>query len=282
MKTTSILIVFLGFLLTAKAQDTTYIEQGTSFVKLIETREGSSPKAGDIITMRLKKYSSDGFKLFDTDEINSFKGVQTTLKDISDGDILQVFTYLKAGEKAAVQVPVWVADKLEPNSNNSDYYLYEIELLGFSTQKEIKKEQKRTLQKLRVEQADLFDKIAISLAPTYQVVYKKDGLYILKENNYKICRKDRIQSKQKVKVHYVLKLLPSMKELDNSYKRQQSFEFTVDNQEVIKGWDIALRQMKIGDQAIVLIPSWHAYGFSGAGNDIEPNTPLYFEIEVLE
>jgi FKBP-type peptidyl-prolyl cis-trans isomerase len=40
--------------------------------------------------------------------------------------------------------------------------------------------------------------------------------------------------------------------------------------------------MKVGEKAIFLIPSPLAYGERGAGGDIPPNSPLVFEVELVE
>ena len=40
--------------------------------------------------------------------------------------------------------------------------------------------------------------------------------------------------------------------------------------------------MKVGDKAVLFIPSNLAYGEQGAGNVIPPNANIIFEIEMLE
>ena len=40
--------------------------------------------------------------------------------------------------------------------------------------------------------------------------------------------------------------------------------------------------MKIGDKAILFIPSHLGYGAQGAGSIIPPNTDLVFELELVE
>jgi len=49
----------------------------------------------------------------------------------------------------------------------------------------------------------------------------------------------------------------------------------------IYGFDFGLFNMKEGDKAVILIPSRYAYGQGGSGS-IPPNTPLRFDLELLE
>lgn len=70
------------------------------------------------------------------------------------------------------------------------------------------------------------------------------------------------------------------KEFDSSYKRGEPATFSVNG--VIKGWTEALQLMKEGDKWELYIPSDLAYGETGTGNDIPPNSTLIFEIELLK
>jgi peptidylprolyl isomerase len=50
---------------------------------------------------------------------------------------------------------------------------------------------------------------------------------------------------------------------------------------VIKGWDLALLDMKEGEARRLVIPSEVGYGSKGAGGAIPPNAKLYFEVEIV-
>jgi FKBP-type peptidyl-prolyl cis-trans isomerase len=85
----------------------------------------------------------------------------------------------------------------------------------------------------------------------------------------------------KVRVHYAGKLTNGS-EFDSSFKRNKPFEFIVGEGRVIKGWDEALKILKLGENATFVIPSNLGYGARGAGGVIPPNATLVFEIELLE
>lgn len=51
---------------------------------------------------------------------------------------------------------------------------------------------------------------------------------------------------------------------------------------VITGWGDVLQQMYIGDNVVVMIPWFLAYGQAGSGSSIDPYTNLFFRIELCD
>ncbi|MGL5938208.1 MAG: FKBP-type peptidyl-prolyl cis-trans isomerase [Phocaeicola sp.] len=80
-----------------------------------------------------------------------------------------------------------------------------------------------------------------------------------------------------VTVHYKGNLING-KEFDNSFKRQ--FPETFRLYEVITGWQLALKQMRIGDRWIIYIPCDKGYGKRSSGS-IPAFSTLIFEVELL-
>ena len=66
---------------------------------------------------------------------------------------------------------------------------------------------------------------------------------------------------------------------DSSHKRNRPLAFKVG--QMIPGWNEALQIFNTGTEAQLLIPSHLAYGPRGFGNDIPPNTPLVFDVQLL-
>jgi len=85
----------------------------------------------------------------------------------------------------------------------------------------------------------------------------------------------------KVSVHYIGKLENNM-EFDNSYKRNEYFQFQVGTRKVIPGWETGLLGMKEGGKRKIFIPYDLAYGDKGAGDLIPPKSNLIFEIELIK
>jgi FKBP-type peptidyl-prolyl cis-trans isomerase len=51
---------------------------------------------------------------------------------------------------------------------------------------------------------------------------------------------------------------------------------------VIRGWDIAFTEMKVGEKRVLFLPPDLGYGSSGIGGVIPPNATLVFDVELLE
>ena len=83
----------------------------------------------------------------------------------------------------------------------------------------------------------------------------------------------------KVKCHYHGTLINGTV-FDSSVQRGEPATFGVS--QVIPGWIEALQLMPVGSKWRLFIPSNLAYGEHGAGDVIEPNSTLIFDVEVLD
>ncbi len=83
-----------------------------------------------------------------------------------------------------------------------------------------------------------------------------------------------------VKIRYVGKLLGG-KIFDESPKNEP-YAYQLGKQQVIEGWDIALQKLRVGARVTIYVPAKFAYGAAGIGDVIPPNSPLMYEIELLD
>lgn len=111
---------------------------------------------------------------------------------------------------------------------------------------------------------------------------KKEGVVALPSGlQYEILKEgigEKPKATDRVKCHYHGTLING-KVFDSSVERGQPAVFGVN--QVIKGWVEALQLMPVGSKWRLYIPSELAYGSQGAGNSIEPNSALIFDVELL-
>lgn len=135
------------------------------------------------------------------------------------------------------------------------------------------KQRQEKLAQLKMEESAIFEKFMsekkIKASPT------GSGLYY---SETKAGTGPSPGPYDKVTVHYTGKLLDGTV-FDSSVGRGEPATFML--MQVIPGWTEGLQKMKKGGKAILLIPSYLAYGEQGSGS-IPPNSPLYFEVEMLE
>ncbi|OMO85875.1 hypothetical protein CCACVL1_09947 [Corchorus capsularis] len=85
---------------------------------------------------------------------------------------------------------------------------------------------------------------------------------------------------KQVSVHYIGKLKKNGKIFDSNVGRAP-FKFRLGIGEVIKGWDVGVEGMRIGDKRKLIIPPSMGYGSKGAGGAIPPNAWLEFDVELV-
>ena len=85
---------------------------------------------------------------------------------------------------------------------------------------------------------------------------------------------------QQISVHYEGKLQDGTV-FDASRPRGQPFSFILGKGQVIKGWDLGVEGMLVGEIRRLTIPPEMGYGANGAGEVIPPDATLIFEVELL-
>ncbi|KAH8486420.1 hypothetical protein H0E87_025435 [Populus deltoides] len=83
-----------------------------------------------------------------------------------------------------------------------------------------------------------------------------------------------------VSVHYIGKLKKNDKIFDSNVGRAP-FKFRLGVGQVIKGWDVGVNGMRVGDKRRLTIPPSMGYGERGAGGKIPPHSWLVFDVELV-
>ncbi|KAK1444182.1 cyclophilin-like domain containing protein [Babesia gibsoni] len=83
-----------------------------------------------------------------------------------------------------------------------------------------------------------------------------------------------------VEIHYVGKLESGVV-FDSSYDRDSTFKFVIGGMVLVKGCEIAIGSMRVGEKAMIVIQPSYGYGETGSGKHIPPNAVLHFEVELI-
>ena len=70
-------------------------------------------------------------------------------------------------------------------------------------------------------------------------------------------------------------------QVDSTYERGEPFTFRIGKDQVIRGWDIALMDMRMGDKRRLFIPTELAFGRMGATKLVPGNTDLIYDVEII-
>ncbi len=265
------------------------VKPSSTGVYYLETKKGSGkgPVEGGYCSTHYTVSMLGGERLFSThdrDEAIDFKvGSQFENKGFQE-----VIAMMKEGGKANAIVPSSMAfgaqgagDFVPPFTT----LYYEVELVKVLTDAEWQKKQddrdaKKKSDKAKAEQdeAQAIQKYLKDNNITPTQVLPNGLIYVEKQAG----SGPKAAAGSKVKVHYTGMLLNGTK-FDSSLDSGQPLEFTLGQREVIEGWEQGIALMSQGTKASLIIPSKMAYGERGAGGGrIPPNSPLLFELELVE
>lgn len=97
---------------------------------------------------------------------------------------------------------------------------------------------------------------------------------------------DAVDSGKIITIEYTGRFLNG-KVFDGTKGPDQPYQFVSGTHRVIKGWELAMKNLKSGSQFSLVLPSRLAYGVDGIINTsnasyiVPPNTPLVFDISIL-
>jgi FKBP-type peptidyl-prolyl cis-trans isomerase len=252
----------------------------------IETEKGTGPKidTGVFVKMHFTVGTIDGKQVFSSrdrgEPIRMEYGKPFDTPGFEEG-----VSRMTKGTKATLIVPSAIAFGAQGRGGAIAPYttvIYNVEVLDLQTKAQFEKEQadqKKTaeLKKANAKNDEATQRAAYLKAKGITVQPTADGLYYVEKVKGTGAR---AAAGKKVKVHYTGTLLDGTK-FDSSRDRNEPFEFTLGQGQVIKGWDEGIALMNVGGKAILVIPSTIGYGDRDMGQ-IPPYSTLVFDVELLE
>lgn len=195
------------------------------------------------------------------------------------GDPLEVLAMMGAGDSVSCKVPVDLIFKGNPPAflKSGDFMKLDItvdEVLSKEDYESLIQEQSSS--QLKLEQKIIEDYMT---QKGMKGIKTPAGIYVVMEKEG--TGKQPVDGSI-VRVDYTGRLLNG-NVFDSSMKPGgQPYQFQIGKATVISGWDKGIPYFKEGGKGKLLIPSPLGYGEQGNGPGIPPNSPLEFDIQLVE
>ncbi len=250
-------------------------EAGLTYNFIQHNPEKPNPEIGDILDLSVKYFVADSL-VFDNRFFLSLDSarhnggsIETGLAMLNVGDSAVFKLQAKSFYEFSLRRPY------PENFKNEDELRFEVKLHGFKTKAEIERERKAIFNRNKLEEEK---EITVYIEEQGIATDSPSGLYV---SQIKGGTGKRITPGKKVTVHYTGAFLTGQV-FDSSLNRNLPFTFVFGTGEVITAWEMGLKDAQVGDKIQIITPSWYAYEDKGVEGVIPPNTPLVFEIEILD
>jgi FKBP-type peptidyl-prolyl cis-trans isomerase len=270
-----VIILFLSFVSCNKGGFKTN-KSGLKYKFIVENKDSLKPEIGDILVLRMK-YTTENDSVID--ENNYFRmqlkepvaekpSIQDGLALMHTGDsavfIVDAKTFYNINREQ--QLP-----KFLKSDSKLTFYIKLIDVLNY---KEFEQE-RRTF---KVSDSDKEEELLNQYLKNTNVTVEptQSGLY------YVETLKGKGKSPKpgkKVMINYLAYFVDG-KVFDSTYKRHKAFEYSYGVGDVIQGLDEGISKMREGGEAIIIIPSYLAYGDKQKG-PVAPYSTLIFEVELI-
>jgi FKBP-type peptidyl-prolyl cis-trans isomerase FkpA len=275
----SILLFWMGTLAAQNTIPAGFAKKGNGcLVKVLRDKPGTNAKVGDYVAFRVVMTDVKGDTLVKNldqamaiVQTSSFKGsLDDVLVLMSPGDSLQALISVDSLFEKVIQQPI------PANLTAGTFFTYNIvvDIITDRAGAEAMAAKKVDMQKQKDEviiQQYLKDK-------KLEGSRSESGLYIVWQKRN--TEGAPAMKGKHVHVHYTGYLTNGQK-FDSSVDRGQPFEFGLGSGQVIAGWDEGIAALRVGEKALLLIPSYMGYGPRGSGS-IPANAVLVFEVELMD
>jgi FKBP-type peptidyl-prolyl cis-trans isomerase FkpA len=285
----------IGLLMMSSCKHQQPEKMTDSGMKYIVYKENPGPKAklGDFVTIEMIYKTENDSVLFDSRQNRAPMRFQLEQIPFS-GSMEEGITYMAAGDSATFFVSAdsmvqKVFSKIAGENYVRPAFLkagsklkFDIKLLRIQSELDAAEEMYKELDRLAALEKSNIEKYVKEHKITQQP--DSNGIYVIVNTPGKGAA---IDSGKTVLINYTGKFL-SGEVFDSNDKDGKPVAFVHGKDDMMKGWNIAFKKLRKGDHATLIIPSPMAFGEEGLRNKmngnylIQPNTPLLYEVEVLE
>ncbi len=253
---------------------------GIEYRFIQENTHNPSPqyKGGAIIDVKV--YWRDSL-MFDSKEVSDKYAVM--IRDTFPGSIANALMMMHQGDSAifkldAIKFLTKTANMAIPKGMKpGDKMTFYIRLKKVLTPAQVAAEHNKFLKFRRDLEPKLIDDY-IQRHPDYHFELEPSGLYVAKVKDGKGLMPQQGDS---VYINYIGYFING-EPFASTLKRHKLFGWKIGDNKVIPGLELAVTQMRQGQVAFVIIPSYLAYGEEGLLDLIPPYSPLVFQVELVK
>ncbi len=261
--------------------------------KVVGGNGGNDVKYGNSILFKAYSYYNDSLMSTPYDSVEQIVEIDSTRLP---GEYVRIFLTAKKGDSIVTRMStdtIMKFNQLPPFAKKGAFLGYRFRIVDIVTDSakiiSLKNESMQRIKRIdslsTIKQKLIDDKTLSDYLAKNNIKATKTakGTYVEIQNPGEGIA---IDSGKGVTVDYKGMTLDG-KIFDQSYdaatgKSIKPFTFVIDQRGAIQGWSDGLVYFKKGGKGRLFIPSYLAYGPRGAGGDIKPNTPLMFEVSILD
>ncbi len=262
------------------------------YFKIVDGSGGKEVKYGNTVKFTAYSYYNDSLMATPFDSVPQLMEIDSTKLP---PEYIEIFKAAKKGDSIITRIlvdSIMKFNQVPPFAKKGQYLGYRFKILDVITDpaqaEAMKKETMENLRRLDsiavIKQEGIDDKILSDYLAKNNITATKTarGTYVEIQNP---GTGDQVENGKAITVDYKGMTL-SGKVFDQSYDSTgnsvKPYTFMVGERGAIEGWPDGLVYFKKGGKGRLFIPSHLAYGTRGAGADIPGNTPLIFEVSILD
>ena len=276
-----VVLAFATYSCTSEYRGYDKTESGV-YYKFHEKNDGTKIRPGDEITFHLK-YSINDSVIFNTKE-SSYPNKQVVLESQYLGDIYECLTLMSVGDSAnfileadsfylvTIGYPK-LPEKLVPNSK----LLANVKILSLKSKEELEIEKMRYLAELRAKEAEKIEELKEKRKATKEFIENSNIFYVpINKGSGRLPNPTDF-----ISVEYIIRdLKNNVVFRSDRFEGGMSFECMGENFET-EGFNLIISKMRKGQKAGFVVPSKFAFGEEGIKGKINPYSPLFYTIEIL-
>ena len=260
--------------------------------KIVDGSGGKEVKYGNTVKFTAYSYYNDSLMGTPFDSVPQLMEIDSTKLP---PEYIEIFKAAKKGDSIITRIlvdSIMKFNQVPPFAKKGQYLGYRFKILDVITDpaqaEAMKKETMENLRRLDsiavIKQEGIDDKILSDYLAKNNITATKTakGTYVEIQNP---GTGEQVENGKAITVDYKGMTLAG-KIFDQSYDSAgnsvKPYTFMVGERGAIEGWPDGLVLFKKGGKGRLFIPSHLAYGTRGAGADIPGNTPLIFEVSVLD